>query len=141
MFQRFETQKHLNKYPINSDKATFRSNSLIINKPKYYGNFNAFGDVTNSRIFQERLSLIKMAEANKVMITVPGRTDYTVGQKVYLNLTKIEPFSKTDSDITDKMFSGNYLISAINHYIDRDKHEANMELIKESSMMDMNKGK
>jgi len=141
MFQRFEQQKHLNKYPINSDKAIFRSGSTLINFPKDYGNFNGFGDVTNSKTFQERASLMKMAEANKISITVPGRTDYTVGQKVGVVLNKIEPMSKNDKDTTDKMFSGYYIIAAINHYIDKAKHECHMELIKESSQMDMNRNK
>ena len=141
MFQRFDQQKHLNKYPINSDKAIFRSGSTIINYPKDYGNFNGFGDVTNAKTFQERASLMKMAEANKLNITVPGRTDYTVGQKVGVVLNKIEPLSKNDRDTTDKMFSGYYIVAAINHYIDKAKHECHMELIKESSQMDMNRNK
>ena len=141
MFQRFEQQKHLNKFPINSDRATFRANSRIINYPKNFGNFNGFGDVTNAKSNQERISLLKLAEANKINITVPGRCDYTVGQKVKLDLKKIEPLSKKDGDTTDKMFSGNYIIAAINHYVDREKHECYMEIIKESSMMDMNRTK
>jgi hypothetical protein len=141
MFQRFDQQKHLNKYPINSDKAVFRSNSTLINFPKDFGNFNGFGDVTNSKTFQERTSLMKMAEANKLNITVPGRTDYTVGQKVGVVLNKIEPLSKNDKDTTDKMFSGYYIIAAINHHIDKAKHECHMELIKESSQLDMNRNK
>ena len=141
MFQRFDQQKHLNKYPVDSNKAIFRSNSTLINYPKDYGNFNGFGDVTNSKTFQERASLMKMAEANKISITVPGRTDYTVGQKVGVVLNKIEPLSKNDRDTTDKMFSGYYIIAAINHHIDKAKHECHMELIKESSQMDMNRNK
>lgn len=141
MFKRFEEQKHLNKFPINSDRAIFRSNSFLINYPKYYGNFNGFGDVSNHKTIQERLSLTKLAEANKLQITVPGRTDYTVGQKVAIVLNRMEPLTARDKDITDKMFSGFYLIAAINHYIDREKHECIMEVIKESSQMNMNRGK
>lgn len=137
----FDGQKHLNTYPINSNSAIFRANSLIINFPKHYGNFNGFGDATNSKFNQERLSTMKLAESNKISITVPGRTDYTVGQKVKVKLNRMEPMSEKDDDMTDKIFSGNYLISAINHYIDKEKHECYMELIKESSMMDMNRGK
>ena len=32
----------------------------------------------------------------------------------------------------DKLFSGYYLIGAINHNINREKHEVTMELIKDS---------
>lgn len=141
MFQKFEQQKHLNKYPINSDRAIFRANSRIINFPKMFGNFNGFGDVTNAKSNQERVSTLKLAEANKLNITVPGRCDYTVGQKINLNLKRIEPLAKNEGDTTDKMFSGNYVISAINHYVDREKHECYMEIIKESSMMDMNRAR
>ena len=141
MFQRFEQQKHLNKYPIDSDRAVFRANSRIINFPKMFGNFNGFGDVTNAKSNQERVSTMKLAESNKLNITVPGRCDYTVGQKINLNLKRIEPLAKNEGDTTDKMFSGNYIISAINHYVDREKHECYMEVIKESSMMDMNRAR
>jgi hypothetical protein len=141
MFQKFDKQKHLNKYAINSDRAIFRANSRIINFPKDYGNFNGFEDVTNAKTNQERISLLKLSEANKLNITVPGRCDYTVGLKIALDLEKIQPLSKADKDTTDKMFSGNYIIAAINHYIDREKHECYMEIIKESSMIDMNRAK
>lgn len=141
MFQRFAEQKHLNKFAINSDRAIFRSNATIFNYPKNYGNFNGFGDVTGAKINQERISLLTLAEANKIDIVVPGRTDYTVGQKVDVSLPKIEPISQKDNDTVDKMFSGLYLIAAINHYIDKEKHECHMELIKESSLLDMNRGK
>ena len=88
-------------------------------------------------IENERISLMKQAEANKLEITVPGRTDYTVGQKVSVTLNKIEPISANDTDITDKMFSGYYLISAVNHYITRESHECNMELIKDSLQLNL----
>lgn len=139
MFDRFKEQKHLNEYPINSDSAIFRAGSMIINLPKDFGNFNGFGDATNSKFNQERVSTMKLAEANKLNITVPGRTDYTVGQKVKVTLNRFEPVSKKDDDVTDKIFSGNYLIAAINHYVDKEKHECHMELIKESSIRDMNR--
>lgn len=141
MFQRFDQQKHLNKFPINSNKSIFRNNSLIMTEMKAFANQSGFGDVTNTKSLQERNSLMKLAEANKLEITVPGRADYTVGQKIAVVLNKMEPISDKDGDVTDKMFSGYYIIAAINHYVDREKHECVMEVIKESSQIDMNKGK
>lgn len=132
MFERFLNQKHLNKYPINSNKSVFRNNAHQITFLKDYANFSGFGDVTNARTIQERTSLMRLAEANKIEITVPGRCDYTVGLKVSVNLNKMEPISANDGDERDKMFSGNYIIAAINHYVDREKHECHMELIKET---------
>ena len=85
---------------------------------------------------------MQQAMATRVEILVPGRTDYTVGQKVFLNLNKFNPIQSSDSskDVQDKMFSGNYVISAINHSIDRDAHQCKMELIKDSFIVDLNKG-
>lgn len=135
MFDGFDSHKHLNQYNVASNKAIFRTNSKLTNYPRMNSNFSGFTDATNYRNTQKRASLMLAAEANKIQITVPGRCDYTVGQKVKVTLNKMEPISKDDTDVTDKMFSGNYLIAAVNHYITRDMHECNMELIKDSLMM------
>ena len=135
MFDGFDSQKHLNQFNVASNKAIFRTNSKITNYPRMNSNFSGFTDATNYRNSQKRASLLLAAEANKIQITVPGRCDYTVGQKVKVTLNKMEPMSKDDLNVTDKMFSGYYLIAAVNHYITRDMHECNMELIKDSLLM------
>ena len=135
MFDRFKEQKHLNPNPLNSDSAVFRSNSTVTLYPKMYGTFQGFGDNTGQKTFQERTSLIKMAQANFLNITVKGRCDYTAGQKVNVKLYKVAPLQYGETDSMDNMLSGNYLISAINHYINRERHECNMELIKDSLIM------
>jgi hypothetical protein len=139
MYRGYTNEKHLNEYSFNSTKVPRRADSLIINFPKYYGNFNGFGDVTNHSTVQRRLSLLKQAEAQKIEIVVPGRFDYTVGKKVRLKLNRMEPITQNDTDTEDKIFSGVYLISAINHYIDREKHECTIELMKDSVVTDFNK--
>lgn len=139
VFQKFDKQNHLNANPLNSSSAIFKNNSKVINYPRMYGNFSGFGDATNFKTIQERASQMKLATAHQIEIVVPGRTDYTVGQKVNITLNKMEPISSDDNDITDKMFSGNYLISAINHVVSREKHECTMELIKDSLQADLNK--
>lgn len=141
MFQKFNAQKHLNPYPINSDRVIFRSSSVGIIYPKMFGRFSGFGDDSHATRKQERISLMRMAEANKIEITVPGRTDYTVGQRVKVVLNRTEPVSERDDDLEDKIFSGYYLIAAINHYINRESHECHMELIKDSSLLDKSRGK
>jgi hypothetical protein len=142
MLDDFNNNKHLNDYPVSSKKAIRRVSAMTFTYPKYHGNFNNFGDVTNARSIQKRMSLIAQAEATKVEIVVPGRTDYTVGQKVNLTLNKFNPIEGTDTtkDTTDNMLSGNYLISAINHFIDREKHQCHIELIKDSYIVDLDKG-
>jgi hypothetical protein len=135
MFDHFVGSKHLNEHNIASSKSIFRTNSTFINYPRANSTFSGFGDATNYRNEQKRLSLLKAAEANKIQIVVPGRCDYTAGQKVNVKLYKVEPLSNPGEDNLDKMFSGNYIVAAVNHYINRERHECNMELIKDSLMM------
>jgi hypothetical protein len=59
--------------------------------------------------------------------------------KMSLDLYKVEPVKPNDSDVEDKMFSGNYIVSAINHVITRSKHECIMELVKESLIMNLDR--
>lgn len=140
MFEKFNRQKHLNPYPVNSDRLIFRNNAVGIIYPKMFASFSGFGEDSYATRKQERISLMRMAESNKIEITVPGRTDYTVGQKVKVTLNRVEPVSDRDDDLQDKMFSGYYLIGAINHYINRESHECRMELIKDSSLLDKSRG-
>lgn len=137
---RFESQKHLNPHPLFSTKATFRSNARQFIYPRAFETFTSFGDTTNARIVQERNSFIKMAEANKMTIRVAGRLDYTVGRVVTVTMNKMQPIRQRESqkDIIDKVNSGKYLISAINHIITSQGHECTVELIKDSSMATFN---
>ena len=81
---------------------------------------------------------MRQADANKIEITVPGRTDYTAGQKVIVDLERMEPMQPNETKTQDAVLSGAYIIGAINHYIDREKHECVIELFKESMLKDMN---
>ena len=132
--KKFPRQNHLNENPLFSDKAIGRSNAKHILFPRAFETFTSFGDTTNARVLQERISFLKMAEAQKVNITVPGRCDYTVGQVVELTLYKKQPMKKRDrtEDLVDNVNSGKYLISAINHQMSVDGHTCYIELIKDS---------
>jgi hypothetical protein len=137
MLQDFKNNPHLNQYPSASSKVIYRYGSKIINETKYYNNFSNFGNSTNVDNVQQRLSLLKQAESTKIQIVVPGRMDYTVGRTVYVKLNKVQPTSKTDKSTLDNVFSGKYLISAINHFISREKHECSLELIKDSLLLNL----
>lgn len=134
----FEKQKHLNPHAPISANAIYRPGAMIINKPTYYGSFTNEKDVTNASFLQKRISGMRQADANKIEITVPGRTDYTVGQKVIINVDRMEPMKKGETNTRDEIISGAYIIGAVNHYIDREKHECVMELFKESMLKNMN---
>ena len=136
-------EKRLNNFPITTDEVTARIGAKIIVTETENQLFTGFGDISQSRAIQDRISRMKQAEAFKVKIKVKGRTDYTVGQKIYLDINKAEPTASEDTpeDTKDKMFSGNYLISAINHYIDREAHHSYIEAIKDSLIFDLTTGK
>ena len=134
----FEKQKHLNPHAPISSNAIYRPSAMIINKSTYYGSFTNEKDVTNASFLQKRISGMRQADANKIEITVPGRTDYTVGQKVIINVDRMEPYTVGEKNTRDEVISGAYIIGAINHYIDREKHECVMELFKESMLKNMN---
>ena len=142
MLEDFKNNSHLNEFASASNKVIRRFNAMGFTYPKYHANFNNFGDVTNSKTIQKRISQLAQAEATKIEIVVPGRTDYTVGKKVKVNLNKFNPIegTDTDKDTIDNMFSGNYIISGINHFINREKHECHMELMKDSFIVDLDKG-
>lgn len=137
MLANFKRTEHLNKYPAASSKVVYRYGAKVITEPKYYNNFSNFGNATNANTVQERMSLMKQAESTKIEIVVPGRLDYTVGRTVSVRLNKIQPISNNDKDTLDNVFSGNYLISAINHFITREKHECTLELIKDSLLLNL----
>lgn len=139
MFEGWETKNHTNVYPLATNKSIFKYNSKIINRQRHWGNFTGAGDSTNSNFLQHRISLMKTIDAAKIEITVPGRTQYTVGQKVLIDIDKVQPITKEDTDTLDAVLSGAYIIGAINHYIDRERHECVMELFKDSLIMNINK--
>lgn len=139
MLQNYSNQFHLNQYPIASNSAVYRYNSLIITMPKMSESYSGYGDVTNAGSIQNRVSLMEQIKSYKLTIIVPGRLDYTVGLRILLTLYKKEPTREEDTDIIDDMYSGTYIISAINHYISRNQHECTLEIVKESILKDLNK--
>ena len=136
-------ESRLNQFPITSNTVAARIGSKIIVTETENQLFTGFGDISQSRAIQDRISRMKQAESFKVKIKVKGRTDYTVGQKIYLDINTPSPTQSDDTqeDMIDKMYSGNYLIGAINHYIDRESHECHIEAIKDSLIFDLTTGK
>lgn len=136
----WKKESNLNPYPLVSNNHIDNPWSTIIRETKYYNNFDKYSDVTNTKTLQKRISQMLQAEGNRIEIVVPGRTDYTVGQKVEVKLYKNQPTSKEDTDFIDQVNSGFYIISAVNHFFTREKHECRMELIKNSYTFNLDLG-
>ena len=131
-----QTQR-LNPYPPTSTSLYSTYRSKMFGDVIHTEMFTDFGDVSTATQKQSRTARIKQSTYFKLRIVVPGRTDYTVGQKVKVKLNKIEPVSDKDTDTEDKMFSGFYIIAAVYHYINREMHECHMELIKDSLILNL----
>lgn len=130
----------LNKYQAFSQYALSNSISTLINMGKHYGNFSGFSDVTNYNTIQKRMSFFQNLQKYKVTIEILGRTDYTVGQVVDLSIPRATQITKDQKGpIEDPTLSGRYLVSAVSHFITKENHTCNMELIKNSVIMDFNK--
>jgi len=134
MFQLFDTESHLNKYPVSSTDVVARNNANIYNYPKYMNNVNGFGDDGAQNWLQRRTSLMAQAQAYRMTAEILGRTDITIGEVIYIKIYKSAAVAKSDDNdgLIDNMFSGRYVISALNHRITREKHEIHMECLKDS---------
>lgn len=136
----FSASSHLNRYPLYTTKVAARPKGTMVYEHQYYNNFDGFDVTSNTKMAQARLSAISTAEGYKVTITVFGRTDYSAGQKVYLSVpknTQLDP-NADPATYEDQIISGNYLIGAICHQIDRQSHQCILELIKDSYMVNLN---
>ena len=135
----FSTTNHLNKLPLYTNLKPVSASNKVMLDVRHYGIHNGFADTSNIAFEQSRNSSLQLLRSSTVEIEVFGRTDYTVGQKVYIEVPKPTVTTKTDdmtsnakTGIIDTTYSGNYLITAINHVIDRQKHTCILELSKES---------
>jgi hypothetical protein len=107
--------------------------------PKNPKLFDGFSDNINEKmdvIYGNRKSSLLDLSNLKMNITVPGRTDVEVGRLLYFLYPSLG--GKAESDNTsselqqDKLYSGYYLITAINHRINRHEHSMTMEIVKDS---------
>jgi hypothetical protein len=81
--------------------------------------------------------------AYRMTAEILGRTDITVGEVIGIKIFTSAAVNKSDDNdsLTDKMFSGRYIISALNHRITREKHEIHMECLKDSLIVNPATGK
>lgn len=134
----YSESNQLNAYPLVNFDFVMSPGAKVIVEPKAAQTFLGYEDVTNTDCLQRRLYEIHEKTDFLLTIEVAGRLDYTVGQVVVLNFVQVRPIRKEepDEDIKDNIYSGRYLITAINHIISREKHECTIELAKDSYIKD-----
>lgn len=133
-----EAAKHLNAFPLVNYNFVINPGAKIVVEPKAAQTFLGYEDATNTDYLQRRLYEINEKNDFILTIEVAGRLDYTVGQVVTVDLIQVRPIRKEESkdEIKDKIYSGRYLITAINHMITRERHECSIELAKDSYIKD-----
>jgi hypothetical protein len=126
-----DTLAKMNKNKFYTDDVINKSDYLLMNMPRHYDVLDA-GDGTDFGWKQKRLMQLGQYRAGIVEIDVYGRTDYTIGKKVSLDLNKMISISLIDdrSSYLDKLYSGNYVVTAIVHTFTRAEHKCTMELAK-----------
>lgn len=87
-----------------------------------------------------RISTMLELDNFKLEITVPGRTDIEVGRTIKLYVPDSSPRNEEDTSDRreDKFYSGRYIITAIRHKVNLQKHMMIMEIVKESILQDYN---
>lgn len=83
----------------------------------------------------KRNVIMRAFQQHTLEITVIGRTDYTVGKKVWFDSNKIRQFNKGSdkAEIPDNLLSGYFIVSAVRHLFTKDnKHQCKIELMKDS---------
>lgn len=111
------------------------TNPVRMHMMKHFSSNAHQNNSTNSGFAQQRVAEMHMLNSSRIEIDVYGRTDYTVGKKVFLGVNATKPIDRTTdiADTEDTNYSGNYLITAIRHVFDRTSHISTIELSKEST--------
>jgi hypothetical protein len=125
----------LNKNRLYQDSVIETARPKIISSRKQFGLFERV-DLSNAGFISKRVMHIAMLQGQKLQIDVMGRIDYTVGKKVNINLNQLKNITKDMGldEITDKMLSGFFIITAILHKFDGKAHTSKLELMKDSTI-------
>lgn len=131
-----ENHTLLNKNRFIPDEALKNTQPLIMTASKDWGVIDK-GDKTNTKFLQKRISQMAQYQSFKIEIDASGRTDYTVGSRVYLDINQIRPISKEEDKqvFLDMIYSGYYIVAKLAHHISRKEHLVTLELIKDSTIL------
>ena len=139
--EQFPKHNHLNPYPLNTKGLPAKTFGFMDVQPRAletYTNFKSDGMKT-----WHLKGIMQMAEMNAFTmdLTVPGRSDLTVGQVIDVFIYRNTPIKAKDTEesVLDKTFSGRYLITSLCHELNREKHIIHMTVVKDSLIIDLTK--
>lgn len=131
-----ESHGQLNENKFLDNDVISNLEPLMMTASKNY-NANGKGDVTNTKFLQKRVSQMAQFQSFKIEIDVFGRSDYTVGKKVYLDINQTRKITKEEQrdSYLDKVYSGFYIVARVAHHVTRKEHMTTLELIKDSTLL------
>ena len=134
----FSNYSHLATEPLFTPNKTISSydRNIVV----YPTQIDLFDGVTDNHdqklnsVYANRLSNLVDLNNLKLNVTINGRTDVEVGRTIEIVFPSLEPVSEKDltSENLDYRFSGNYLITSLNHKINLEKHYIIMEVVRDS---------
>lgn len=133
--KQFEQQVHLNKFPFNTAIAPYNNDATMVTVARHQKNYPQNSPDYVDSYLLERLMQVGGLESFKLIITVPGRFDAHVGQVIDFDFFKNRPKDfavQSDEDLLNPIMSGRYLITAVHHTINRERHEMDLEISKDS---------
>lgn len=139
----FKADNHLNPYTPVADVSPACTSTNIEYIPYQSLGFDGCNngiqdtDVATRAAREQVLSQLKTTCLD---ITVWGRTDYSVGLVAAVLVPKQQQIQSDDNNVYDNITTGRYLITAIRHFITPYQHKCNIQLMKDSFVMDLNKG-
>ncbi|MDD4242727.1 MAG: hypothetical protein PHG08_00305 [Bacilli bacterium] len=132
----FDKSNHLNKYPTNSSKVMRNPHSCVVMYVNHHQMFDNIESDYPEKWLLQRRSLTRQIDSYRTEIVVAGRTDYKCGTVVDYRFNTVRSHD-TDDEAEELLNKGNYLIAAINHRIAKNEHECIIQLVKDSSIMDL----
>lgn len=125
----------INKSPLFPEQIVKSVDPLRVFTPKHY-DVTDYANSTNSKFFQSRMQDMRVINSQKIEIDVFGRTDYTVGKVIYYDSSaKVQITAQDDpNNLIDVVYSGYYVITAINHRFTKKAHLCTIELSREGSI-------
>lgn len=137
----YTKHNHLNPFPLSTTGIPAKTAAFIDVRNRALENFTNFR--TDDMKSWHLKGIMQMAEAHafQMEITVPGTSNVCVGDVIDVYIYRTTPYRATDTeeDIIDKTFSGRYLVTSLCHNLNREKHNMNLTVVKDSLIIDLTK--
>ena len=133
----FKKYARLNKLPFNSESVKRGPDSVFRSRLIAEKSYEKMPEEKTDEWFKQRLTEINSIDSQTIEIEVSGDLNILTGQVVnlFVPVTHIEQMDAGSADFSkliDTSMSGRYLITAIHHLLDRERHIMKLKLCKDS---------